>query len=295
MDWLQSEVLLTVLRHGYADRPLLADAVREASQFEADLRNAMARLDVVARCYGGGACGPASLKHLIELFGKDEDDPEHWIAAAALKPFDLSKTLRTDPGAQASLYDALVGNRKAAIEQLREGWQSLREAGVAHLATLLLVSTQITHQMRYLALAPQVAKELDIASQLALAQAKEGLWVRAGALLDVMDSGQRRYLVGIIADAGPAARAAPGKVPSAPAGIGRIEPYPESATERQADRAAQRTSRAKAALRARGLTALENSTVYLVFDQAELQPCKARGAAWPWCRSLRTTCLANPR
>ncbi|MEE9940921.1 hypothetical protein ACOTC8_03295 [Achromobacter xylosoxidans] len=174
-----------------------------------------------------------------------------------------------------------MGNRKAAIEQLREGWQSLRETGIVHLATLLLVSTQVTHQMRYLALAPQAAKELGIASQLALAQAKEGLWVRAGALLDFLDSGQRRYLVGIIADAGPAAATTPGKVPSAPAGIGRIEPYPESSAGRQADRAAQRTSRAKAALRTRGLTALENSTVYLVFDQAELQALqgKAGGVA----------------
>ncbi|HGN0626958.1 TPA: T6SS effector BTH_I2691 family protein [Pseudomonas aeruginosa] len=252
VDWLRSEVLLTVLRHDYADRPLLAQSAREASQFEADLRNAMARLDAVARCYGGGACGPASLKHLIDLFGKDEDDPEHWIASAAIKPFDLLATLRTDPGAQASLYDVLVGNRKAAIEQLREGWQSLRETGVVHLATLLLVSTQVTHQMRYLALAPQAAKELGIASQLALAQAKEGLWVRAGALLDFLDSGQRRYLVGIIAGTGPAAAPTPGKVPSAPAGIGRIEPYPESSAGRQADRAAQRMSRAKAALRAPG-------------------------------------------
>ncbi|MFY3204406.1 hypothetical protein ACOTEQ_31265, partial [Achromobacter xylosoxidans] len=93
--------------------------------------------------------------------------------------------------------------------------------------------------------------------------------------------GQRRYLVGIIADAGPAAATTPGKVPSAPAGIGRIEPYPESSAGRQADRAAQRTSRAKAALRTRGLTALENSTVYLVFDQAELQALqgKAGGVA----------------
>lgn len=281
VDWLQSETLLTALRHDYADRPVLAQAAREAGQFEADLHNAMARLDAVARCYGGGACGPASLKHLIALFGREEDDPEHWIAAAAIKPFDLLKTLRTDPGAQASLYDALVGNRKAAIEQLREGWLSVRESGVMHLATLLLVSTQITHQMRYLALAPQAAKELGLASQLALARAKEGIWVRAGALLDFLDSGERRYLVGIIADASAAPRPAPGKVPAAPADIGRLEPYPESTAGRQAGRAAQRTARAKAALRFRGLAALENSTVYLVFDQAELQALqgKAGGVA----------------
>ncbi len=105
----------------------------------------------------------------------------------------------TDPGAQASLYDVLVGARQAAIEQLRDALQGMRDPGVTHLATLLLVSTQVTNQMRHLALAPQVANELGVASQLALARAKEGIWVRTAALLDFLDMGNRHYLVGIIA------------------------------------------------------------------------------------------------
>ncbi len=106
-----------------------------------------------------------------------------------------------------------------------------------------------------------------MASQLALARAKEGPWVRTAALLDFLDTANRRYLVGIITPDGPFAKADK----SIPATIGRLEPYPRSAGGRQADRAAKRSIRAKAALRGRGLAALEGSTVYLVFDQAELE------------------------
>ncbi len=91
--WLQSDALKIALRHDYADRAVLGQAERESAQLDADLRNAMARIEAVARCYGGGACGPASLRHLVALFGKDENDPAQWLGAAVIQPFDLLDTL----------------------------------------------------------------------------------------------------------------------------------------------------------------------------------------------------------
>ncbi|MCH1984779.1 T6SS effector BTH_I2691 family protein [Achromobacter xylosoxidans] len=258
VDWLRSEVLLTVLRHDYADRPLLAQSAREASQFEADLRNAMARLDAVARCYGGGACGPASLKHLIDLFGKDEDDPEHWIASAAIKPFDLLATLRTDPGAQASLYDVLVGNRcarQASCTWPRSCWYPRR----SHIrcATWRWRRRRPRNWASRRSLrSPRPRKAFGYALAPCLT-----FWTQASAATwwasSPAPAPPRRQLRARFRAHRPAS-AASNPIPSPRRDARPTAPLNGCPEPRQR-------------CVPRGLTALENSTVYLVFDQAELQ------------------------
>lgn len=175
VTWLESSPLSAALQYDFADRVLLTNSVKEKKEFRANLGNAMARVEAVSRCYGGGICGLASLTHTINLYKKDESDPAHHVAAAIIKPFDLLALIALDPGARASLYDALVGTRTAAVEQLRTGWTTFATRDLSHLASLIQMSTAATNEMRHLALSPERAKKAGVTSQMAMARSKQGI------------------------------------------------------------------------------------------------------------------------
>lgn len=267
--WLEGETLKTALRHDYADRVALSKAARDARQLKADLSNAFARLQATERCYGGGACTIESLKHLITLFKKDETDPEHWLARSLIKEFDLLETVTSEgaEGTQSDLYDAFMA-RKSATEEFKQAWLEFRDPAAGSVATLLLVSNQMTQQMLRLAVDPADAKRLGIESQLEFASRKNSVWVRAAAMQDFLASGNRHYIVGVVmADPPDNALGSLGRTP----GLLRVEPAPASNGGRRHRQARARQARARTTMQHFGRTLPVGATVHVSFDLSQLQ------------------------
>ena len=68
--WLESAEAQAMLRCDFDDLHAWRVAARSKDELARDVAEAVARLKLLAACYGGGACGPASLKHLVEFFNK---------------------------------------------------------------------------------------------------------------------------------------------------------------------------------------------------------------------------------
>ncbi|MFJ1300612.1 T6SS effector BTH_I2691 family protein [Pseudomonadota bacterium AL_CKDN230030165-1A_HGKHYDSX7] len=262
--WLQGEVLLTALRHDYDNRRFLEEELRDTRKRDADMRDATARLIALSRCYGGGICGYASRQHMIKMIAKDERDPDNVFAATIFEPLGLTETLLSDPVSQATLYDALVGNREKAVEEFRAGWAAFRAGAAVHLAIAFLVVNQTTLEMQRLLASPALARQLGLESQVAFARRKQALWTRGSALADFLDSDQRRYVVRVVTEK--LVDASDGS----PVRVFRVDRAP-GLHGRRADRASDGMRRARAVLGERGLHALEGGSVYLVVDEADLR------------------------
>ena len=277
LAWLESETLQVALQYDYADRQALAAAARDADQLRADVANAAARLDAVGRCLGGGICGEDSLQYFVKLYAKDEGDPTHWPARALIKDFDLLARVQSDPGLQADLYDAFLG-AQGAFESFKQAWQGYRDNGVTQAATLLLVSSQTTAHMQRLAVDADEAKRLGIHSQVQFAQRKQGVWVRASALHDFIDSGRRQYLIGVLMDGTHGLNAMAGSGQLAPAYRLRT-----SDTERVRRHVNRRSRSTRSTLQTARVGRTPDFTVYLALDAEKLRnlPARHRGPMLP--------------
>jgi hypothetical protein len=271
--WLEQPATVSALRHDFDDDVALRKHDRTPAQLKTDVHEAAAQLDVMARCYGGGACSGASLKHLVTVFGKDERDPYNFISRAILGELGLLDKavdkFNTESGTQADLYDALVA-RKAAWNEFRDAWQQASAITLGASDTLMQTAMQITQRMKELALRPELAKQHGLKVKLADAAKKQVVWGRAVGVLRFANENIRQYMVGVRWSAGEFSVASTDPTLTTSA----IDTDPRTATGKQA-RKKRLAVRAENKRRIKRMGADPEATIMLVIDEKQL----ARGAA----------------
>lgn len=264
--WLESAAAQAQLRYDFDHLHAWRDAARSKEELARDVAETVARLKLLAVCYGGGACGPASLKHLVELFGKDEADPEHHIAQAFFVEGGLNTVLKKldEPGTQSDLFGAYQSG-KTAWEEFKAAWERWREQAAVASGVLLQTAYQVTHRMQEIALLPEVAKQHGLKVALADATKKQVVWVRAAGLARFLETGQRQYLLGVKWKAGEFAQALAERTLQDPA----VDALRRDVTGKQARAAARLTRAELKPVLAKNVAEVE-ATVMLVVDEAQL-------------------------
>jgi hypothetical protein len=200
--WLQSPALAAALRYTHTDNGALRRTGLQREEAETHLFDAAARLEDTARCYGGGACSDASLRHLVALFEKDPQDKTQWIAEALIGQYDFWSLLKgddTDDGLRADLYTGALGVR-TSYENLAQGAQLLRQGMAQHASLLAQAAQQALFRMQELALDAGKAKQFGLKSSLLQLQRKQVVWVQAMALHDYLESGRKQFYVKVAWD-----------------------------------------------------------------------------------------------
>jgi hypothetical protein len=272
--WLEQPATVSALRHDFDDDVALRQHNRTPAQLKTDVHEAAAQLDVMARCYGGGACTGTSLKHLVTMFGKDERDPYNFIARAILGELGLLDKavdkFNTEAGTQADLYDALLA-RKAAWNEFRDAWQQAGAITLGASDTLMQTAMQITQRMKELALRPELAQQHGLKVALADAAKKQVVWGRAVGVMRFANEGIRQYMVAVRWRADAFAAASQDLTLQAPA----MDADRRKVTGKQA-RAKRIAVRAETKRYLRKLGGDAEATVMLVLDEKHLAQAAAR-------------------
>lgn len=275
--WLESTALAVALRYTHGDNSALRKTGLKREDVVAHMFDVATRMEDTARCYAGGACSDASLKHLIKLFERDPKDKAQWIADALVGQYnfwDLINGDDTDHGLRADLYTGALGVR-SGYEQAAQGAQLLRQGMAQHASLLVQASQQTLAKMQELALDAQQAGKYGLKSDLAKIQRKQVFWVKATALHHYLETGSKLFYLNVAWDARAFVNAALDAVKAGPAIEMKFNQH--TPRQRQSHKSAAASARAELARAIANSAHPEHLTVPLLMDQAAVEATAKRG------------------
>jgi len=192
IEYLKSKSFCVFMDQDFDDIPAISTAKRSLDEIQQDMYEAAARVNATEKALAGGLVSDASLKFMAKMFDKPEDDPQQWIAQALITEFGLAKLL--EPDVTADLYDSYISG-KAAKEELQKAWAGYAAVITQQTNSLLATSQQAIAELERLVADTKQAKKFQLASNLDQVKAKQVVWVKASALLDYLNTGNRHYFV----------------------------------------------------------------------------------------------------
>ena len=275
--WLDSPLLAVALRHTHLDNSALRKAKLQRDQIEAHLIDAANRMEDTARCYAGGACSEASLKHMIVQFQKDPKDKSHWIAEALVGQYDFWDLVAGDDpdhGLRADLYTGAQGVR-TAYEQAGQGIQLQLRGMRQHTELLNQAAQQALAKMHELAHDARKAQKLGLVDSVMQVRQKQVIWTNVMGLLHYIESGEKMLRINVVWKNHAFANAASDPLRNVPAF--------ELKTNQHSERRRQSQKSAKSIGQAELRRAIENSdhpdklTVPLILEQDVVEALAKRG------------------